>query len=167
MIVTSSYDSLLRRSSLSGATVSVAYSYDAASRLSAVTNGTYTAGYVYLPNSPLVSNIVFNSGSITRMTTTKTWDSPNRLTKIDSRTGVSPVAVFDYQYNDANQRTRRTNEDGSYWDSTYGALADCSIRMVSHHGSRLVLAGTGARSVPELAGRQETARVAERQTQRT
>jgi len=56
------------------------------------------------------------------MTTTKNYDNLNRLTSIHSGTGVSPVAVFDYQYNTANQRTRRTEADNSYWDYTYDSL---------------------------------------------
>ena len=100
----------------------VQYGYDAASRLNAVTNGSYTAGYAYLPNSSLVSNLVFMSGGTTRMTTTKTWDNLNRLSTITSSAGVTNVASFAYQYNSANQRTQVTLADGSYWVYTYDSL---------------------------------------------
>jgi YD repeat-containing protein len=85
--VTNTYDSLRRRSSvsMSGQSSTLAnYAYDAASRLSYATNGQFTSAYSYLANSPLVSQIVFKSNSVTRMTTTKTYDFLNRLQSISS-----------------------------------------------------------------------------------
>ena len=123
VIVTNTYDSLLRRSSLRGATVSVAYSYDSASRLSAVTNDIYTATYTYLPNSPLVNNIVFAASGITKMTITKSYDNVNRLTSISSSApNAFGVSSHSYSYNTANQRTRVDLADGSYWIYQYDPL---------------------------------------------
>jgi RHS repeat-associated protein len=123
VVVTNSYDGLLRRSSLSGIGVSpVQYGYDAASRLSAVTNGSYTASYTYLPNSSLVSNVVFQSGGTPRMTTTKSWDNLNRLSTITSSANATNISSFTYQYNLANQRTQVTLADGSYWIYSYDSL---------------------------------------------
>jgi len=56
------------------------------------------------------------------MTTTKQYDFLNRLTQIQSSTGVSPVASFKYAYNNANQRTRNILADGSYWIYQYDSL---------------------------------------------
>ena len=121
--VISGYDSLLRRSSLSGIGIlPVQYGYDPASRLQSVSDGTHSATYSYLANSSLVSNIVFATSGVTKMTTTKSWDNLNRLTSISSVPSASSVVSFSYQYNTANQRTRRTEADGSYWDYTYDAL---------------------------------------------
>ena len=125
LVVTNTYDSLLRRSSLSGIGVSpVQYGYDAASRLSSVTNGIYTASYTYLPYSSLVSSLLFQSGGTTRMATTKTWDNLNRLQGISSVTqpSIPMTNSFSYQYNLANQRTQATLADGSYWIYQYDPL---------------------------------------------
>lgn len=83
-----------------------------------------TAAYTYLANSPLVSQITFRSNSATQMTTTKSYDFLNRLTQISSvpsGTGVPPVS-YAYTYNQANQRTRSTLADGSYWLYDYDSL---------------------------------------------
>ena len=122
VIVTNVYDGFLRRSSLSGAGVSVAYSYDAASRLASVTNGIHTVTYAYVPNSSLVSNVVFASNGTTKMTTTKSYDNLDRLTSIVSDAGTFPVSSHSYAYNDANQRTRVNLADGSYWSYGYDPL---------------------------------------------
>jgi RHS repeat-associated protein len=122
VIITNSYDSLLRRSALSGATVSVAYSYDAASRLSSVSEGTNSASYYYLANASLVSNIIFQTGGVTRMTTTKSYDNLNRLTSIQTGAPGQLVDGHWYAYNSANQRTRVALADGSYWVYQYDSL---------------------------------------------
>ena len=56
------------------------------------------------------------------MTTTKQYDSLNRLTSISSASSASSAVSFSYQYNNANQRVRATREDGSYWVYTYDKL---------------------------------------------
>lgn len=126
VIVTNTYDSLLRRSSLTlnsqlSTLNSVSYGYDGASRLSTVTNGPNTATYTYLANSMLVSNIVFKNGSATRMTTTKAYDNLNRLSAIASSSSSSSFSSS-YQYNLANQRTAVTNADNSRWVYQYDTL---------------------------------------------
>ncbi len=87
-------------------------------------SGLNVASYTYLANSPLVSQIVFKTNSTTRMTTTKQYDLLNRLTSLSSASsasGVSPV-TFGYTYNDANQRTQRSESDASYWVYQYDSL---------------------------------------------
>jgi RHS repeat-associated protein len=124
MVVSSSYDALLRRSSLSsGVTVPVAFSYDSASRMSSVSAGTLSASYGYVSGAPgLVSSIIFRTGVVPMMTTTKTYDNLNRLTKIESTTGGRSVSSHTYELNDANQRTKRTDADNSYWEYGYDSL---------------------------------------------
>jgi len=58
------------------------------------------------------------------MTTTKSYDYLNRLTQIASApTGSGAVPVnFNYTYNSANQRTKDTLSDGSYWIYQYDSL---------------------------------------------
>jgi len=125
--ITNGYDQFLRRTNLvllSGSSVlsSTAYKYDTASRLSTVSDGTNTAGYSYLANSPLLSQIGFTNAGIQRMVTTKQYDLLNRLTNLTSVSSVQSIANFAYVYNSANQRTKRTDLDGSYWIYTYDAL---------------------------------------------
>ena len=98
-VITNSYDSLLRRSTLAEAGLSLSYGYDNASRLSSVSFGSLTASYVYLPNSTLVSNIVFKNSGVTKMTTTKSYDNLNRLTSISSAPSASSALSYSYSYN--------------------------------------------------------------------
>jgi len=49
------------------------------------------------------------------MTTTKSYDFLNRLTSISSSSSFSFSSSHAYNYNQANQRTRATLADGSYW----------------------------------------------------
>ena len=58
------------------------------------------------------------------MTTTKQYDALNRLTAIASGAPNSSSALssFTYDHNAANQRTRTTHADGSYWIYQYDTL---------------------------------------------
>ena len=81
-------------------------------------------GFSLLANSPLVGQILFATNGMTRMTTSKTYDNLNRLTQISSApsgTGILPV-TYNYNYNPANQRTKNTLADGSYWMYAYDSL---------------------------------------------
>jgi len=128
--ITNAYDALLRRSSmkaLNGASVIVSdvFNYDAASRLASVADqNNNSATYSYLANSPLVSEIVFQNNGVTRMTTTKQYDYLNRLTQISSAPSAAHVLplTYNYNYNPANQRTKNTLADGSYWVYGYDSL---------------------------------------------
>jgi YD repeat-containing protein len=76
-----------------------------------------------LPNTSLVSNIVFANSGTTVMTTTKAYDNLNRLTSIQSAiAGSSTNFSYAYSYNSANQRTRVNLADGSYWLYQYDPL---------------------------------------------
>ncbi len=127
--VTNGYDTYLRRTNLStlnGSTLltHATNSYDTASRLATVSDGTQTATYGYLANSLLVGTVTFKQNTTPRMTTTKSYDYLNRLSVIGSApaaSGQQPVS-YSYQYNSANQRTRNTTADGSYWLYEYDSL---------------------------------------------
>jgi YD repeat-containing protein len=81
------------------------------------------AGMVaYLDDSPLVSQIAFQRGSATPMTTTRQYDKLNRLTNIVWAPSGSPAVSFSYGYNVANQRTERKESDGSRWSFGYDSL---------------------------------------------
>lgn len=88
-----------------------------------------SAEYSYLANSPLVDTVTFMQSSTPRMTTTKSYDFLDRLTQISSAPSASSTVSFGYSYDSANQRTRRSEADGSYWLYNYDALG----QVVSGH----------------------------------
>ncbi len=128
ILVSTGYDSLLRRSSLQvsqGQTslLSQNFSFDAASRLASASQGTASATYAYWANSGsnLVHTITFSNSTQPVMTTTKSYDTLDRLTSTVSTVAnaTAPVSGFNYTYNAANERIRAdVATDGSHW--TYG-----------------------------------------------
>ena len=132
--ITNSYDNQLRRThtklNLQNSTLfSTSYSYDAASRLQSISDGNGNeASYSYLANSPMVSQITYLDNGTARMTTRKTYDYLNRLTQVSSQpsaSGLMPIA-YNYSYNLANQRTRNSLADGSYWVYGYDWLGQAT-----------------------------------------
>jgi RHS repeat-associated protein len=121
-------DSLLRRNTTSlggvSGSITTSYGYDNVSRLQSVSDGTHSATYTYVANSPLVDNIVFKQSITTRMTTRKHYDKLNRLQQTSSSTNSSTIAggLYAYLYDNANQRTRATLIEGSYWIYDYDKL---------------------------------------------
>ncbi|MGA2160405.1 MAG: RHS repeat-associated core domain-containing protein [Verrucomicrobiota bacterium] len=130
LAITNGYDNLLRRTNLTvyqsnNLLIQQCFTFDAASRLSSVSDGNgNSAAYSYVANSPLVGQILFTNNGVLRMTTTKQYDSLNRLTQISSVGGASSASPisFNYNYNNANQRTRSMSADNSYWSYNYDAL---------------------------------------------
>lgn len=123
--VTNGYDSLLRRDALALAahpSTLIAFGYDGASRLTNVVNDTQSVGYGYLANSHLVKTTQFKQSGAARMTTSRSHDYLNRLSSISSTPSASGAVSFAYLYNTANQRTRATMADGSYWSYGYDTL---------------------------------------------
>jgi RHS repeat-associated protein len=122
------FDSLSRLSFLSANSASsvlnqIGYGYDQASRLDTVTSGSNTATYGYQPNSSLVGSVTFAQNGSTRLTTNKVYDNLNRLTSISSQpSALSSQLLSAYTYNSANQRTKATREDGTYWNYGYDNL---------------------------------------------
>jgi RHS repeat-associated protein len=127
--VNSTYDAYARRNTLNfkngTSTLGTStYGYDTASRLASVSDGTYSAEYAYHTDSSLVDTITFKTSGTTKLTTRKIFDRLNRLQSIISTPSAANQALpsFSYQYNDANQRTRTTLGDGSYWIYEYDTL---------------------------------------------
>jgi RHS repeat-associated protein len=56
------------------------------------------------------------------MTTTKSYDLLNRLTNIANVPSADSAISFAYQYNNANQRTKRIEADSSAWNYDYDSL---------------------------------------------
>ncbi len=136
------FDSLARLSSLStlsGVSMlnQVGYAYDAASRLDTVTSGVSTATYGYVADSTLVGSVTFKQGGFTRLTTVKSYDNLNRLSGITNTPSAASTISAAIQYNSANQRTRLTREDNSYWDYGYDALGQVTsaVKKLSGGGT--------------------------------
>jgi RHS repeat-associated protein len=115
------YDSLLRRNTLqstrnAASLLSQTYGYDAHSRLQTVTSGGQTATYAYYAGSGLLNTTTFDGGT----QLTAGYDALGRLQSIATTTAAAgTVASYTYTYNNLDQRTRATREDGSYWSYAY------------------------------------------------
>ena len=127
MTIAREYDALLRPSTLTiqpptGDPIVQTVTYDDASRVQTVGQGAVLASYTYEPNSSLIAGITLQNSGTTTMTTAKNYDHLNRLQSISSSVGSNVVSSHAYLYNDANQRTRATLADGSYWAYGYDEL---------------------------------------------
>ena len=121
--VNNHYDSLLRRDRLTTVGIDTTYGYDAASRFSTIGAGDATATYAYYADSSLVNTVTMGIAGTTKLVTTKTYDNLNRLANISStKPGNVTVASFNYEFNQANKRTRTTLADSSYWLYQYDNL---------------------------------------------
>ncbi|MFA7230427.1 MAG: hypothetical protein WC071_04090, partial [Victivallaceae bacterium] len=113
------YDNLGRRTGLqlkqNSATVfGNSYGYDAMSRLATVSDGTNTATYSRVPGMNLLSGTTITAGGSTKLSTSRYYDSFNRLTNISNQFG-SETLSFGCVYDDADRRSRINLADGSYW----------------------------------------------------
>jgi RHS repeat-associated protein len=126
--VVNGYDQYLRRTNLTlnaqlSTLTSVSYGYGTASRLQTVSDGTNSATYTCLDASPLVGQIDFTANNTPFMSTVKQYDHLNRLTNISTvNSAQQALDSHAYAYNSANQRTRVTLPDSSYWVYTYDSL---------------------------------------------
>ncbi len=127
LAITNLYDSLFRRTNhivlQSGMVIAkTIYTYDSASRLYTVSDGTNAATYHYVPDSSLIAGVVYTQNGVTRLVRTNEYDNVNRLTNLVWRTGTNVISSFAYDFNQADQVTRVTREDGSYWLYQYDSL---------------------------------------------
>ncbi len=87
------------------------------------------------------------------MTTTKTYDNLNRLLSISTASTAAPEVPFSahtYEHNNANQRTKATLADGSYWVYSYDDLGQVTgVRAgAGPAGEDVISQQTGKRFVP-------------------
>jgi RHS repeat-associated protein len=129
VVLTNLLDSNLRRSGLvlknGGSTILTnGFTFDGASRMTSVTDGSALVSYAYSPLSSLIESVTSQYNGVTRMTTARVYDRLGRLQSISSTpaaAGELPISSA-YQYNDAGQRIRSTQADGTYWLYSYDAL---------------------------------------------
>ena len=106
------------------------YRYSAASRLDLVgtasshlsqePSGAETATYSYLANSDVIQTLTFKSGSTTRLTTTRSYDSSDRLDGVTNAYGSSQLQTYGVSEFDAiNRRKKITREDATRWNYGY------------------------------------------------
>ena len=118
--MTIGYDGFLRRNSMQttqGANTlsSQTYGYDTSSRLETITSGSEAATYSYHANSGLLNTTTFSSGT----SIARSYDGFGRLENITTTPAADLARSYVYTYNNLNQRTRVTREDGSYWSYSY------------------------------------------------
>jgi len=106
-----------------------------------------------LTDASLVGSIAFQNNGTTRMTTTKQYDSFNRLTGVSSSSAVD----FNYAYNNANQRVSVTNGDGTYWVYQYDALGQVTGAAKNWPGGGLVAGQQFGYSFDSIGNRQTAA----------
>ena len=100
------------------------YSYDGASRLDIVSDAVHAARYEYLTNSSRAGTVTFKNNGQTVMTTTREYDSTNRLKRVASATASgAPVYSALYTYDAAGRRIQATAApDNTRWDYGYDSL---------------------------------------------
>src|SRR5438552_15524837 len=76
-----------------------------------------------------MSQITYRSNSTTRMIATKSFDFLNRILQVSNAPSADAAASFDYVYNDANERVRRTDSDGRYLIYRYDSLGQITSGM--------------------------------------
>ena len=121
-VLSYTYDPLGRRSGLTladqqSAIVNHQYTYDTMSRLATVGNGSLTATYTRIPGTSLLNTTIVNNGTGDIVSVKRSYDTLNRLTSIStsSLNSQSPIASFQYHYDDNDRRVKSTLADGSYW----------------------------------------------------
>ncbi|MCC5846429.1 MAG: RHS repeat-associated core domain-containing protein, partial [Verrucomicrobia bacterium] len=112
----------------------VVYDYDTASRVATVTGHSITNTYTYSANRHVLDQL--DQGGV--QTVVWTHDNLNRLTSIATDNGTSTLSSHMYLYNDANQRTRATLMDGSYWEYTYDALGQVTGGVKKESGGAVL-----------------------------
>lgn len=130
LAVTRTRDSILRPSGLAVTSTSTSnlnssFSYSPTTgRLDTITAADLAHTYAYQPESGLIATLTQQRAGAPVLTTTRTYDHLSRLAGISTASAPSSTSTLNlnYTYNAANQRTRLTREDGTYWRYEYDAL---------------------------------------------
>ena len=174
------YDALNRPSGLSvfsasGVDQFLAYGYDSASRLTDLQSIQSSAGqtnryvYSYGPTGQW-TNLTSSSNGRLITTTTRTLDGLNRLTSIIATSGVvqaytgqvvqasTPASSYAYAYNSANQRTSRTDADGTSWAYAYDNLGQVTNGVHARPGGEPLLGQSFAYLYDDIGNRKTASR---------
>jgi len=147
VVVDPEYDPVLRRASLTvsgpGWSVPSIYDYDAASRLQSVTSHHRQWRYEYAADSDWLESATSFSGNTWVLQASRAWDKLGRLEVLGNQSNGSGGTLSwseAYEYNPANQRTRRTLGSGEYWEYAYDALGQLTEGR-AHTAGGIPLAG--------------------------
>lgn len=76
--------------------------------------------YGYLANSDAIQSLTYKSGTTTRLTTNRSYDSSDRLDGVTNAYGTSQLQTYGVSEFDAmNRRKKITREDGTRWNYGY------------------------------------------------
>ncbi len=100
----------------------VMYGYDAAGRINNIAEGDRTYTYGYHDVGDLITSFLIAKDGQPKLAIARNYDLLNRLTSIVNTPPGGTAQSWTYTYNDANQRTRATLADGSYWSYAYDDL---------------------------------------------
>ena len=96
------------------------YHYTANSRLDHVATGAETATYAYLADSDAIQSLTFKSGSTTRLATTRSYDTSDRLDGVTHTYNTSQSQSFGVsEFDSMNRRKKITREDNTRWNYAY------------------------------------------------
>jgi len=122
------YDDMLRRSAVTARDAgqerqNASYQYHPTEgRLQSISDTGHSATYAYHPNSFLINTLTLAKTGGSSLVSSRVYDKLSRLESIASVPSASGSISFAYRYNQANQRTRSTLQDGSYWVYQYERL---------------------------------------------
>lgn len=118
-----SYDYLQRPQSVAtDGGYSFGYGYDTAGRLGTVSQGFHSALFSYEAGTSRHERTVIKRVGVERLRRERALDRVGRVASVTTTVGGTPRFDRDYDYNDANQRTKVVLEDGRRWAFGYDDL---------------------------------------------
>ncbi len=154
--VTYGYDGLGRLSAITAGGRATGYGYRSDGRLDLVTHGGTSVRYGYKTNSDLVTTTTFTQGAGTRLTTTRGYDSADRIASVINTPGVGANISRAYIYNNRNQRTQSTLVNGDYWKYNYNSKGEVISGVKKNASSQNLLGHDYAYAFDEIGNRLNT-----------
>ena len=94
-------------------------------RLTSTSDGTHNVTTNYVTNADLVETLLHAEGTHTRLTTTRDYDSANRLDDIHAiGADLTTISRFTYTHDAAGRRTRADLADGTAWHYGYNSRGE-------------------------------------------
>lgn len=106
------------------ATHSVGYQYKPDSRLDIVTAGIASATYTYAPDSDFIKITTFKSSGTTRLTSTRSYDSLDRLAGVSHAYGGKIQSFGVTEFDSMNRRKKIEREDNTRWAYDYNSKGE-------------------------------------------
>ncbi len=157
--VTNTFDSLGRLDSITAGGRTTNYSYRSEGRLGTVLHQGSTATYGYKPNSDLLQTTTFTHGGGTRLTTTRSFDTANRVLSVVNTPGTGSNGSNisrTYEYNSRNQRTKATLPSGENWNYGYNSKGEVTAGVKKNSANTNLLGHEYAYNFDEIGSRIST-----------